>query len=63
MFLDGKELLRNNFVQEKNGTIMSGFSKELKGVDAVPQLMENAFRRLSVPFEVDAHVYQIFRLL
>ena len=59
MFIDGKELPLNNFVQETIGNIMAGFSKSLKGVDAAaaPELIEVKIKRLHKPVDVDAHVY------
>jgi hypothetical protein len=57
MFVDGKKLPLNNFVQETVGNIMAGFSKSLKGLDMAPELIEVKIRRLSQPTDVDAHVY------
>jgi len=57
MFVDGKVLPLNNFVQETIGNIMDGFSKSLKGLDAAPELIEVKIKRLAKPTDVDAHVY------
>ena len=57
MTVDGKELPLNNFVQETIGNIMAGFSKTLKGLDDVPEMIEVKIMRLPAPAEVDAHVY------
>ena len=57
MFVDGKELPLNNFVQETIGNIMAGFSKSLKGIDADSELIEVKIKRLPKPADVDAHVY------
>ncbi len=57
MFVDGKELPLNNFVQETIGNIMAGFSKSLKGIDAESELIEVRITRLSKPMDVDAHIY------
>jgi len=57
MFVDGKELPLNNFVQETIGNIMAGFSKSLKGLDSDSELIEVKIKRLDKPLEVDAHIY------
>jgi hypothetical protein len=57
MYVDGKKLPLNNFVQETIGNIMAGFSKSLKGLDAAPELIEVKIKRLPAPTNVDAHVY------
>jgi hypothetical protein len=57
MFVDGKELPLNNFVQETIGNIMAGFSKSLKGIDAESELIEVKITRLREPTDVDAHLY------
>jgi hypothetical protein len=57
MFVDGKELPLNNFVQETIGNIMAGFSKVLKGIDAESELIEAKITRLHNPMDVDAHIY------
>ncbi len=40
MFVAGKELPLNNFVQKTIGNIMAGFSKSLKGLDVESELIE-----------------------
>ena len=59
MFVDGKKLPLNNFVQETIGNIMAGFSKSLKGMstDEPPESIEVRIKRLHKPINVDAHVY------
>jgi hypothetical protein len=57
MYVDGKKLPLNNFVQETIGNIMAGFSKSLKGLDIAPELIEVKIRRLPKPADVDAHLY------
>jgi hypothetical protein len=57
MYVDGKELPLNNFVQETIGNIMAGFSKSLKGIDAESELIEVRITRLPKPTDVDAHIY------
>jgi hypothetical protein len=57
MFIDGKKLPLNNFVQEIIGNIMAGFSKTLKGLDTAPESIEVKIKRLAKPADVDAHVY------
>ena len=40
-YIDGNKLPLNNFIQETIGDIMLGFSKTLKGLDAVePDVIE-----------------------
>ena len=57
MYVDGKKLPLNNFVQETIGNIMAGFSKTLKGLNEAPQTIEVKIKRSPVPADVDAHVY------
>jgi hypothetical protein len=57
MFIDGKQLPLNNFVQETIGNIMLGFSKTLKWLDSPPDKIEVKIKRLPNPAKVDAHVY------
>lgn len=60
MYVDGKKLPLNNFVQETIGNIMMGVSKTLKGLDtATPNLIEVKIKRLPQPSDVDAHVYPV----
>jgi hypothetical protein len=37
--------------------VMLGFSKTLKGLDAVPEKIEVKIKKLAKPVEVDAHKY------
>ena len=62
MYVDGKKLPLNNFVQETIGNIMMGVSKTLKGLDtATPNLIEVKILRagknirvgIKAPNEVD----------
>jgi hypothetical protein len=57
MYVDGKKLPLNNFVQETIGNIMTGFSKSLKGLDVAPDLIEIKIKQLPKPADVDAHLY------
>jgi hypothetical protein len=57
MYIDGKKLPLNNFVQETIGNIMAGFSKSLKGLDEAPQTIDVKIKRLPAAADVDAHVY------
>jgi hypothetical protein len=57
MYIDGKKLPLNNFVQETIGNIMAGFSKSLKGLTETPETIEVKIKRLPAPADVDAHVY------
>ena len=57
MWVDGKVLPLNHFVQETIANVMVGFSKTLKGLDVAPNTIEVKIKRLSEPKEVDAHTY------
>ena len=57
MYVDGKKLPLNNFVQETIGNIMAGFSKSLKWLPTEPETIEVKIKRLQAPTDVDAHVY------
>ncbi len=57
MWIDGKKLPLNNFVQETIANVMVGFSKTLKGMDATPEKIEVKIKKLAKPVEVDAHTY------
>jgi hypothetical protein len=58
MYVNGNKLPLNNFVQETIGNIMMGFSKTLKGIDAIePDVIEVKIKRLPKPSNVDAHIY------
>lgn len=57
MYVDGKQLPLNNFVQETIGNIMMGFSKTLKWLEAPPEKIEVKITRLPQPADVDAHIY------
>jgi hypothetical protein len=57
MWVDGHKLPLNHFVQETIANVMVGFSKTLKGLDAVPEKIEVKIRKLSKPEDADAHTY------
>jgi hypothetical protein len=57
MGVDGQKLPLNHFVQETVANVMLGFSKTLKGLDAVPEKIEVKIKKLAKPVEVDAHKY------
>jgi hypothetical protein len=57
MWVNGQKLPLNHFVQETIANIMLGFSKTLKGLDAVPEKIEVKIKKLPKPVEVDAHTY------
>jgi hypothetical protein len=57
MYINGKKLPLNNFVQETIGNIMSGFSKSLKWMEDEPETIEVRIKRLPETAEVDAHIY------
>ena len=57
MWVDGKVLPLNHFVQETIANVLVGFSKTLKGMDSLPDTIEVKIKRLPEPKEVDAHTY------
>ena len=57
MWVDGKKLPLNHFVQETVANVMLGFSKTLKEFDVTPQTVEVKIKKLPKPKEVDAHTY------
>lgn len=57
MWVDGKKLPLNHFVQETIANVMFNFSKTLKGSVSAPEKSEVKIRRLPKPADVDAHTY------
>ena len=57
MWVDGRKMPLNHFVQETIANVMMGFSKTLKGMDATPEKIEVKIKKLVKPVEVDAHTY------
>ena len=57
MYVNGKRLPLNNFMQETIGNIMAGFSKSLKWMETEAETIEVKIKRLPEPTDVDAHVY------
>ena len=57
MWVDGRKLPLNHFVQETIANVMVGFSKTLKGMDAAPEKIEVKIKKLAKPVEADAHTY------
>jgi hypothetical protein len=57
MWVDGRNLPLNHFVQETIANVMVGFSKTLKGMDTAPEKIEVKIKKLAKPVEVDAHTY------
>ena len=57
IWVDGKKLPLNHFVQETIANVILGFSKTLKELDTAPQTIEVKIKKLSKPKEVDAHTY------
>jgi hypothetical protein len=57
MWVDGKQLALNHFVQEAIANIMMGFSKTLKGMNNQPEKIEIKIKKLRQKVEVDAHTY------
>jgi len=55
MWVDGKKLSLNHFVQETIANVMLGFSRTLKGLDAVPENIELKIKKLAKSVDVDAH--------
>jgi hypothetical protein len=57
IWVDGKKLPLNNMMQETLANVVVGFSKTLKGTDAVPESVDVKVKKLAKPESVDAHVY------
>jgi hypothetical protein len=57
MWVDGRKLPLNHFVQETIANIMMGFSKTLKGLDASSEKIEIKIKKLAKQVDVDAHTY------
>ena len=58
LWVDGKQLPLNHFVQETIGNIIVGFLKTLKGTEEVsPKKIEVKIKKLSKEMKVDAHTY------
>ena len=57
MWVDGRKMPLNHFVQEIIANVMVGFSKTLKGLDSVPEKIEVKIKKLPKSVDVDAHTY------
>ena len=57
IWVDGKQLPLNHMMQETLANILSGYTKTLKGTDAVPESIEVKVKKLRQPVTVDAHTY------
>jgi hypothetical protein len=57
MWIDGRKLPLNHFVQETIANVMVGFSKTLKGLETSPEKIEVKIKKLPKQLEVDAHTY------
>jgi hypothetical protein len=57
MWVDGRRLPLNHFVQETIANILVGFSKTLKGLDTSPGRIEVKIKKLPKQMDVDAHTY------
>lgn len=57
IWVDGKKLPLNNMMQETLANVVLGFSKTLKGTDAMPESVEVKVKKLTKPASVDAHTY------
>ena len=57
LWVDGKQLPLNHMMQETLANILAGFIKTLKGIDAIPELIEIKVNKLNQIVDVDAHTY------
>jgi hypothetical protein len=57
IWVDGQKLPLNNMMQETLANVVLGFSRTLKGTDAVPESVEVKIKKLTKPASVDAHTY------
>ena len=57
MWVNGRELPLNHFVQESLANIIIGFLQSLKEADKTPEKIEVKIRRLTDEKSVDAHTY------
>ena len=57
LWVDGKKLPLNHMMQETLANVLVGFSKTLKGADAIPEKVEVKIKKLPKPTDVDAHTY------
>jgi hypothetical protein len=57
LWVDGKRVPLNHMMQETLANIVVGFTKTLKGADAVPNRIEVKIKKLRQSMDVDAHTY------
>jgi hypothetical protein len=57
LWVDGKRVPLNHMMQETLANIVVGFTKTLKGADAVPKGIEVKIKKLRQSMDVDAHTY------
>ncbi len=57
MYVNGRELPLNHFVQETLANMMVGFLKTLKELEEQPKTIKIEIKQLPKPVEVDAHTY------
>jgi hypothetical protein len=57
MWMNGRKLPLNHFVQESIANTIIGFSKTLKESPENPDTIEIKIRRLTGKMDVDAHTY------
>jgi len=57
IWVDGKPLPLNHMMQETLANILAGYTKTLKGSDAVPESIEVKVKKMRQPLDVDAHTY------
>ncbi len=57
MWVNGKKLPLNYFVQETLANMMVGFTKTLKEIDDPPTSIRIDIKKLPAEIDVDAHAY------
>ncbi len=57
MYVNGRKLPLNHFVQETLANMMVGFLKTLKELEEQPKAIKIEIKQLPKPVEVDAHTY------
>jgi hypothetical protein len=57
IWVNGRKLPLNHFVQESLANMMTGFLRTLKETDESPRNIEIKIKKLGKPIDVDAHTY------
>lgn len=57
MWVNGRKLPLNHFIQETLANMMVGFLKTLKELEEQPKTIKVEIKQLSKPLDVDAHTY------